>query len=145
MADLDNVVENTLNRSVSTVESLASTNSPRFELNKISIKKQFYIEDTGHFKCCDDNSIIISFIDRVKLVVDEHSIDALLSGELSRCFCSIFLPDNSQHEICLGEPRDRQDDYFKKYLNFFDQWLDWLIKDGTIERKKHYQSRINIT
>lgn len=118
-----------------------SSHRHRFDLNTINVRKQFFVEDTGHFKFYDDNSIIISFIDRVKLVVDEHSLENLLNGSSSRCFCSVFLPDNSQHEICLdGESRERIDGYFNKYLNFFDQWLDWLIKDGTVTRNRqiHY-------
>ena len=106
----------------------------KFDLNPISVKRQFYIEDTGHFKCFDDQSIIISFIDRVKLVVDEHSIDAFLSGRTDKSFCTIYLPDSSQHELCWGQGRDKLDDYFKKYLVFFDQWLEWLIRDGTIRK-----------
>lgn len=119
----------------STSSSSATTQTVNFlDSPKLEIKKQFFIDDTGHFKYLNNNAILINFIDKVKLYVDENSVDMYVNGIKDKCFCSLYLPDNSQHEICLGAI-DNLTDYFKIYLNFMEQWFEWLVQAGTIQMK----------
>jgi hypothetical protein len=67
-----------------------------------NVRKQYVIENVGHFKYLRNNNIVIYFIDKVKLHMDEYSLKMYLENDLNRCSCCIFLPDNSQHDIQLG-------------------------------------------
>ncbi|CAF1104992.1 unnamed protein product, partial [Brachionus calyciflorus] len=88
--------------------SSSTTNSSKtslidFESINLNIKKQFYIKDIGHFKLMRNKSIVIHFIDRVKLFMDENSLNMFLKNNLNKSFCLLYLPDYSEHEVCLSE------------------------------------------
>ena len=110
--------------------------------SKSDIKKQYVIEDVGHFKYLRNNSILINFIDKVKLHFDDYSIRMYLRNNLDKCTCNIFLPDNSQHEICFTSLNDPSD-CFSKYLNFLDQWMNWLLESKVISRADEFRDENN--
>ena len=88
----------------SSTEHSMSDSHERFLLNRndSNVKKQFVIEDVGHFKFFRNNTIVIYFVDKIKLFMDEQSLEKFLANDLNDCCCFIYLPDNSQHEINLG-------------------------------------------
>lgn len=122
-------------KSSSSQSETTSTQTSRFATSN-TVNKQFMIEDVGHFKYYNDHSIVINFVDRVKLHMDERSVNMYVSGEHGKSFCFIYLPDNSQHEICMAE-KEQLNDYFKKYLNFLQQWFDWLYNADVLKKKPH--------
>ncbi len=101
---------------------------------KYEIKKQFFINDTGHFKYLKNNTILINFVDKVKLTMDDYSMQMFLKDDLKKCFCLIYLTDSSQHELCLAE-KNEINEFFAKYVSFLEQWLQWLINTETIKRE----------
>lgn len=82
--------------------SNASSMQSSFNTNDSSVKAQFVINDVGHFKYLRDNSLAIFFVDKVKLFMEDYSLQMYLNNELESCCCSIYLLDKSQHEIYLG-------------------------------------------
>ncbi len=66
-----------------------------------NIKRQYVIENVGHFKYLRNNNIVIYFIDKVKLHMDEYSLKKYLENDLDKCSCCVFLPDSSQHDVQL--------------------------------------------
>ena len=56
-----------------------------------------------------------------------------LKDYLNKCFCLIYLTDNSQHEICLAE-KSELNEFFAKYVSFLEQWLNWLLDTETIKK-----------
>jgi hypothetical protein len=56
-----------------------------------------------------------------------------LKDNLKKCFCLIYLTDNSQHEICLAE-KSELNEFFSKYVSFLEQWLSWLLDTETISK-----------
>ncbi len=91
------------------------------------------IQDVGHFKYLINKTIIINFIDKVKLYMDDYSLEMYLNNRLDKCFCLLYLPDNSQHEICLSE-KLKLTEYFLNYINFLEQWIKWLLDSSCIKR-----------
>ncbi len=65
------------------------------------IKTQSVIPNVGHFKYFINCSIIIQFIDKIKLFVDRQSIESFNISNLNqvKCLATIVLPDLSQHEV----------------------------------------------
>lgn len=61
-----------------------------------------------------------------------------LKDNLKKCFCLIYLTDNSQHEICLAE-KSELNEFFAKYVSFLEQWLSWLLDTETIKKSVTYQ------
>ena len=61
-----------------------------------------------------------------------------LKDNLKKCFCLIYLTDNSQHEICLAE-KSELNEFFAKYVSFLEQWLNWLLDTETIKKSVTYQ------
>lgn len=106
---------------------------------KCEIKKQFFINETGHFKYFKNNTILINFIDKVKLCMDDYSLKMFLKNNLQKSFCIIYLPDNSQHEICLSE-KNEINSFFGKYVSFLEQWLTWLLETETIKKETNEKS-----
>ncbi|CAF0911632.1 unnamed protein product [Brachionus calyciflorus] len=141
------MLNQTDNKTISSDSSSSSTtNSSKtsfidFESINLNIKKQFYIKDIGHFKLMRNNSIVIHFIDRIKLFMDENSLNMFLKNNLTKSFCLLYLPDYSEHEVCLGE--NEPSAFFDKYLNFLDQWLNWLL-DNKILKKIGQKEEENI-
>ena len=87
----------------STASNLSElTNSQPIAAVESNIQKQFVIEDVGHFKYLKNKNIVIYFMDKVKLLMDEYSLKMYLENDMNRCSCWVFLPDNSQHEVQLG-------------------------------------------
>lgn len=132
---IDHLLEKQRQMSVSKVEQDATTkNSSQisidFESINMNIKKQFYIKDVGHFKLTRSDCVSINFVDKVKLFMNDTSLVNYLNGNKQQSFCSLFLPDYSEHELCLEEKN--HGDYFEKYMNFLDQWLRWLIGNRII-------------
>ena len=82
--------------------SNASSIQSSFNTNDSNIKAQFVIKDAGHFKYLRNNSLVVFFVDKVKLFVDDYSLKMYLKEEFENSCCSIYLPDNSQHEIYLA-------------------------------------------
>ena len=111
---------------------------------KNEIKKQFFINDVGHFKYLRNNTIVINFVDKVKLCVNEESIGMFLKDNLKKCFFLIYLPDNSQHEICMAE-KSSINTIFLKYFNFLEQWLQWLLDTQTIKKINQQNSNVSHT
>lgn len=101
----------------------------------MNIKKQFYIKDVGHFKLTRNDCVTIHFIDRVKLYMNETSLTNYLNGDTQQSFCLLYLPDYSEHELCLADTDSKN--FFQKYINFLDQWLNWLISSQVINGKKN--------
>ena len=102
--------------------------------HKYEIKKQFFINETGHFKYFKNNTILINFVDKVKLCMDDYSLQMFLKDNMRKSFCLLYLPDNSQHEICLAE-KNEINTFFAKYLSFLEQWLVWLLDTDTIRKE----------
>jgi hypothetical protein len=125
-------------KSNSLISNISTTTTTRED---IQIKRQFVIKETGHFKFFKNNTILINFIDRVKIFMDEHSMQMFLRENLKKCFCLIYLSDNSQHEICLAE-KSEISDFFAKYVSFLEQWLNWLLETETIKKviKSHIEN-----
>ncbi len=112
----------------SIAESLITSKIPKNE-----IKKQYVIQDVGHFKYLVNKTIIINFIDKAKLYMDDYSLEMYLNNRLDKCFCLLYLPGNSQHEICLSE-KIKLTEYFLNYINFLEQWIKWLVDSSCIKR-----------
>lgn len=118
--------------SSSTNTSLVS-NASEYSDNS-NIKRQFVIENIGHFKYMKSNMIVINFIGKVKLYMDEYSIGMYLEDKIDECNCSIYLPDNSQHEVYLKD--SSVNNHFSKYISFLVQWLNWLIDNNAFNVSK---------
>ena len=119
---IDNVKNNQKsNNSIGSNSSLDCLNA-----TSSIIKKQFVIENVGHFKYNINNTVVINFIDKVKLYMDEYSMQMFQKNNMDKCSCWIYLPDSSQHEIYLNDEKVSSS-YFGRYLSFLDQWLQWLV------------------
>ena len=71
--------------------------------------------------------------------MDDYSVQMFLKDNLKKCFCLIYLTDNSQHEICLSE-KSELNEFFAKYISFLEQWLQWLLDTETIKKEVTLQS-----
>ena len=125
---IDNIGKNSESTNTSIAESLITSKLPKNE-----VKKQYVIQDVGHFKYLINKTIIINFIDKAKLYMDDYSLDMYLNNRLDKCFCLLYLPDNSQHEICLSEKLTLTE-YFLNYINFLEQWIKWLLDSSCIKK-----------
>lgn len=97
---------------------------------KQNIKKQYVVENVGHFKFYRNNSILINFIDKVKLYVSEYSTKMFCTNQLKKCTINFYLPDASQHEIIYTEMPNSG--HFSRYLDFLNQWLNWLSENNAL-------------
>jgi hypothetical protein len=97
------------------------------------IKAQNVVEEVGHFKHFRDGKVLVNFIDKVKLFMDDASLEMFLDGKLDKSFCFIYLPDNSEHEVCMAE-KNTLNFFFTKYIAFLEQWINWLIDTKAIKR-----------
>jgi hypothetical protein len=125
---IESIAKQSESTNTSIAESLITS-----KLLKNEIKKQYVIQDVGHFKYLINKTIIINFIDKVKLYMDDYSLEMYLNNRLDKCFCLLYLPDNSQHEICLSEKIKLTEDFIN-YINFLEQWIKWLIDSSCIKR-----------
>jgi hypothetical protein len=117
------------------------------------IKKDYTSKDIGHFILYCNNTIVINFIDKVKLYMDDYSMQSFVKKNYNKSFCSIYLTDNSHHEICLTNVFDKSEDIddqisplIQKYLNFLKQWLQWLIDSNHIkqqDKEKEKEKKVN--
>jgi hypothetical protein len=96
------------------------------------VKAQNVVEEVGHFKYFRDGKILINFIDKVKLFMDDAAMQMFLDGRLDKSFCFIYLPDNSEHEVCMAE-KNSLNFFFTKYIAFLEQWISWLIEAKSIQ------------
>ena len=64
--------------------------------------------------------------------MDDVSLEMYLRKEFEKSFCFIYLPDNSEHEICLVD-KLTLNQFFVKYIGFLEQWITWLIESGTLK------------
>ena len=74
----------------SSTEHSMSDSHERLLLNRndSNVKKQFVIEDVGHFKFFRNNTIVIYFVDKIKLFMDEQSLEKFLANESDLVFIS---------------------------------------------------------
>lgn len=113
-----------------------------FVLDQSEIASQNVVEDVGHFKYFKNNTLFILFIDKVKLYVDSTSIKMYNENNFLECYCRIWLPDSSEHEINFMENCMNQ--YFERYLGFLRQWLEWLFKKNeTLSEKEEEKIDLN--
>lgn len=108
------------------------------------IVKQYVVNDVGHFKYFDNNTITIQFIDKVKLYVESNSINMYRDYEVDKCYCHLLLPDKSEHEINFMEcgPTVASNSFYSKYLSFLRQWLQWIFE---ADNKAHQKENIEGT
>ncbi len=96
------------------------------------VKKQYVIDNVGHFKYMQNNTIVIHFADKTKLYMDDYSVQMYEKNMINKCFCLIYLPDSSQHEVGLGASNE-ENLPFNNYLDFLIQWLKFLKENGCIK------------
>jgi hypothetical protein len=124
-------------KSISPGKETAEANTTNFSNSletSSNIRAQNVVEQVGHFKYFRDGKIFINFIDKVKLFMDEASTRAFLNRQLDRSFCFIYLPDGSEHELCLAA--ERPNFFFAKYVAFLEQWVSWLVESKYVQGDK---------
>jgi hypothetical protein len=126
-----------------TCSNLADKNA-KFNISQTNeIKTQSVIPNVGHFKLFYNNTIFIQFIDKIKLYADGECIKVFnVNNNNTECFCTIVLPDQSQHEINFANNLNKT--FFGKYIDFLIQWLKWLFPEKFEVLKNKEEEDIDI-
>jgi hypothetical protein len=102
--------------------------------SQYNIKAQNFVENVAHFKLLRDGKILINFVDKVRLILDEKSVYFYFEAQRKKSdsYCLVYLPDNSEHDVNLS---DKNNSFFGQYLGYLEQWIKWLIDSNEIKPK----------